>query len=847
MKKILKYFSMILLAAGLFSCSDIATNENETTENQSVAKGTATVKMFVPDYYAMSNTTARVVAPQTTSVKFGYKDGEDFTYLDTVELSTATATEIDGAENAGLSGKTYELSFSGVPTGLYSKGELKVQLLDAQGTVISEGTNSAYVSVKTTSAASASFYTIPTASDAAESSLAANEMKFLKVDLEALTPYSVTLEIGETDDSYPDFVIFNSDGTFNKYVSIDSTEDATYSFDPVSSAKSYYVGVYADDDKAVASYKLTFSEILLTELSEDFEGDVNSVFSGSGTSYGVSTDETLSAWVQYGKALVDSHSKVYKLEAKSGRSSLIITKISPTAESALSFDFKLDLYSTEKFQVLVDDTAQKIYVDGESIGTSTTASQSIWRKGSVILAEGTHKIEFRAYKSGSSYSTTFTNAVYLDNITLAANTTASVDISPKGVQETYVGGFDIPFTAKALRSDGSVINEKTVTWDGATDGTFSPSTEGTFTVTATIDGKTASNTTVTVHSADYLSDSVTLGGNKFTGTITNLSGSRTNTTNITWEDPTPNGSSFSADGFFILKGTANGVNGYVEITKDNYVTYYFLPEGDFYQRVWLRFGAGTYTVFVTEMKISYYSCGDYQGDISSYGSYYTSGATTYTMTVKNTNTAVEENDAAYLMPSYWCQCDDFRITNAVHDVIAKLPEDATDGQKLAALHDWEVRRMYYDYDSLNGARKAQDALHVLEYEMGVCEGYSNLFTALERVIGIKGTIICESYNDHAWNNTWFDDDWLLIDATWDDPLMSGDSKTDKKSLREYYTYFLLTADEDSATSKSHGSAAIMPSDVAIKVGGNGVNNMRSVVSSDGKKAPYVRGLPNGWY
>ena len=106
MKKILKYFSMILLAAGLFSCSDIATNENETTENQSVAKGTATVKMFVPDYYAMSNTTARVVAPQTTSVKFGYKDGEDFTYLDTVELSTATATEIDGAENAGLSSRS---------------------------------------------------------------------------------------------------------------------------------------------------------------------------------------------------------------------------------------------------------------------------------------------------------------------------------------------------------------------------------------------------------------------------------------------------------------------------------------------------------------------------------------------------------------------------------------------------------------------------------------------------------------------------------------------------------------------------------------------------------------------
>ena len=209
-------------------------------------------------------------------------------------------------------------------------------------------------------------------------------------------------------------------------------------------------------------------------------------------------------------------------------------------------------------------------------------------------------------------------------------------------------------------------------------------------------------------------------------------------------------------------------------------------------------------------------------------------------------------DASYLLPSSWCQCDDFRITNAVHGVIAELPENATVGQKLQALHDWEVHRMYYDYDSLNGPRKAQDALHVFDYEMAVCEGYANLFTALERVIGVKGTVVCAQYNAHAWNNTYYNDSWLLVDTTWDDPLMSGDSKTDKKSLREYYCYFLLTADQDSKTRQDHGSYAIPShesSNYAKTVGATGINNMRSAIPVDANTtpAPYVRGMPDGWY
>jgi len=201
-------------------------------------------------------------------------------------------------------------------------------------------------------------------------------------------------------------------------------------------------------------------------------------------------------------------------------------------------------------------------------------------------------------------------------------------------------------------------------------------------------------------------------------------------------------------------------------------------------------------------------------------------------------------DAENLLPSAWCQSDDLRISNAVNNIIAGLPADATEGQKLAALHDWEIHKLYYDYDSLtSGKRKIQDASHVLEYGMGVCEGYANLFTAMERLIGVKGTIICANYNNHAWNNTYYKNNWLLVDTTWDDPSDSN-NKTDAKPYSESYTYFLITAAQDKLTDTDHGNYAVHPGITATGIGGDGINDMRQI---DTTEQPYARGMPNGWY
>jgi len=229
----------------------------------------------------------------------------------------------------------------------------------------------------------------------------------------------------------------------------------------------------------------------------------------------------------------------------------------------------------------------------------------MWQKASINLLPGTHTVKFVCGTDDGWYAGGLTNATYLDNFTLVPDTIDSVDIYPKGLQETYVNGDKLQFSAKALRSDGSVIDGKSVTWTctgGSIDsnGLFtSGSTEGTFTVTATIDGQTATNQNVKVHGANYLTDPVTIGSNTFTGEITNGAGIRSNTKNITWEDPTPAYQSFTTNGFFVLKGSATntkGISVFVRkqepgaLTKDNkynpdykYQTVYYIPAGAFEQ------------------------------------------------------------------------------------------------------------------------------------------------------------------------------------------------------------------------------------------------------------------------
>ena len=551
-------------------------------------------------------------------------------------------------------------------------------------------------------------------------------------------------------------------------------------------------------------------------------------------------DSVFSSWPQYGDALVDTHGKVVKLATfkqedgknASGNSSLSIKDIGVSEPSTLSFDYKCDLLNWTDENGTYHRNYLKVYLDNnQSPVFDASGNGQMWQKASINLLPGTHTVKFVCGTDDGWYAGGLTNATYLDNFTLVPDTIDSVDIYPKGLQETYVNGDKLQFSAKALRSDGSVIDGKSVTWTctgGSIDsnGLFTPgSTEGTFTVTATIDGQTATNQNVKVHGANYLTDPVTIGSNTFTGEITNGAGIRSNTKNITWEDPTPAYQSFTTNGFFVIKGSVTNTKGIsVFVRKQGpdallvaydekgnpYNTYnpdykyqaaYYIPAGDFNQRVWLRFGDGDYDVYIEEVTKTN-SCEDYDGYEGAVLGWWTSeeaDSSLYYNVTNKTGLNLSADDYAALTPSAYCQCDDFLVSNPFNAIMAELP-NATIGQKLQALYDWEIHNFHYDFVSFTdnqstNKRKKQDAVHAVKYGMAVCEGYADLYTAFARLAGLKSIYQTSNDFNHAWTEVYYNDAWKMIDATWDDP--SEVNSTNKFPTSEYYYYFLIDPDDAS--------------------------------------------------
>ncbi len=111
-----------------------------------------------------------------------------------------------------------------------------------------------------------------------------------------------------------------------------------------------------------------------------------------------------------------------------------------------------------------------------------------------------------------------------------------------------------------------------------------------------------------------------------------------------------------------------------------------------------------------------------------------------------------------------------------------------DYDKALAIHDWVCNNVFYDTDSINGLSNNAPyiATDVLESRRAVCLGYSKLYAALCRSVGIPCNIVTgyalgvgsgettwnetnQSTSDanHAWNEVYLDNRWVIVDTTWD--------------------------------------------------------------------------------
>jgi len=516
-------------------------------------------------------------------------------------------------------------------------------------------------------------------------------------------------------------------------------------------------------------------------------------------------------------------------------------------DSVITFSFKTEIYQPfgQNF---------KLYVNKVEMG-SWNGVDSNWKKTSIPLMAGVQNICFELSTKGTSVKDGL-NAVYIDNIVIVKDIVSYVELYPRGKLNTYVGAPEkekIKFSAKAFRADKSV-RENTAnpvfsgTGINSSTGVLTPSAEGNMTVSVSVGGIQASNSTITVHPADYLRKPYTYPGtgityNGFAGTEgVNKAGT---SVTITY----PSETTFNADGFFTLEGNVSNASVYnyalVRVRKGSDATLdtTYLVRDNFKQRIWLRFGPGVYTVTVynllnIELSSGLKAEGDYYGSTMS-------GSLVFTVTNTRNEGAGKDAvtpDKRFIYPSYLVQSDDFRVTNLMSEITYGLTNDRA---KVKAINDYLVMNTVYDQISyrVDGMRKKQDALTVLgtrynldkQYPNGhflaVCEGYANTGSALMRAAGIEVKYIVSEGMSHAWNEVYIDGGWKFLDITWNDPSVEGSSAAnvvDKGPASVSYEYFLLTSAPSSHTAKGIGVPSFG----------------RSVESV---KAPWLRGAPEGWY
>lgn len=111
-----------------------------------------------------------------------------------------------------------------------------------------------------------------------------------------------------------------------------------------------------------------------------------------------------------------------------------------------------------------------------------------------------------------------------------------------------------------------------------------------------------------------------------------------------------------------------------------------------------------------------------------------------------------------------------------------------DYDKALALHDWVCKNIFYDTDSIDGLSNNAPyiATDVLKSKRAVCLGYSNLYAALCRSLDIPCNVVtgyalgvgtgekvwnkinsATAEANHAWNEVYLDNRWVIVDTTWD--------------------------------------------------------------------------------
>lgn len=139
------------------------------------------------------------------------------------------------------------------------------------------------------------------------------------------------------------------------------------------------------------------------------------------------------------------------------------------------------------------------------------------------------------------------------------------------------------------------------------------------------------------------------------------------------------------------------------------------------------------------------------------------------------------------------------VLNEIVDNLIKnlITEQMTTRTKIKVIHDYIINNSYYDLEKAkqieNGRsdddpnNKAHTAYGPLVQGKAICGGYTDAMALFLDKLNIPNFKI--STRDHVWNYVFVENNWLHIDLTWDDPILSSG----KNIL--IHKFFLINSDE----------------------------------------------------
>lgn len=128
--------------------------------------------------------------------------------------------------------------------------------------------------------------------------------------------------------------------------------------------------------------------------------------------------------------------------------------------------------------------------------------------------------------------------------------------------------------------------------------------------------------------------------------------------------------------------------------------------------------------------------------------------------------------------------EDWVIYESIKSYLDYAYQFDTSYEQVKAIHDYMILHCEYDMERYEfkqnnmgiGPRpESQNAKGVFVNQMAVCEGYSKAFQLCMSMLGIECLSVLGTVEgggatvNHIWNAVKLDDEWYMIDVTWDDP------------------------------------------------------------------------------